>query len=512
MNKNKQLAVNMAAQMLTFTLNIAISFFLTPFILQNIGEAAYGFIGLANNFISYAGVLTVALNSMASRFITISIHKNEYNEVNRYMSSITVANAALSLFFSVAAVVILANLNRIVKVPDNILQDVTVLWGLLFLGFFITLIGGVFDVATFAHDRLDLAAVRNAESSVFRAGILFLMYSFFAPNVWYVGLSAVLCNCYVVGMNIHYTKKFMPYVKIRKKYIDIKKIVTLISSGIWNSLSKLSGILSNGLDLLITNVFVSASAMGIVSVAKIIPTYVLAAFGTIAGVFAPQLTISYAKDNLQKIEKQLNQAVKLLSFIAAIPVSCYYVFGQDLYSLWLPTQNAQLLSILGIITSLAWLFVLPLEPLWNIFTVTNKVKVSSLFLLINSAATIMITYILLLFAKSDFMKMCIVCGVSTVFSIIRALTFLPIYGAKCLGMKWYTFYKTIGKAFVNNIIGILLAGAVRFFLAVNSWMTLFLALGITTMLICAVNYFAVFNKTERKLIINMLLRRKGHDT
>ena len=41
MNKNKQLAVNMAAQMLTFTLNIAISFFLTPFILQNIGEAAY---------------------------------------------------------------------------------------------------------------------------------------------------------------------------------------------------------------------------------------------------------------------------------------------------------------------------------------------------------------------------------------------------------------------------------------------------------------------------------------
>ena len=183
MNKNKQLAVNMAAQMLTFTLNIAISFFLTPFILQNIGEAAYGFIGLANNFISYAGVLTVALNSMASRFITISIHKNEYNEVNRYMSSITVANAALSLFFSVAAVVILANLNRIVKVPDNILQDVTVLWGLLFLGFFITLIGGVFDVATFAHDRLDLAAVRNAESSVFRAGILFLMYSFFAPNI-----------------------------------------------------------------------------------------------------------------------------------------------------------------------------------------------------------------------------------------------------------------------------------------------------------------------------------------
>lgn len=512
MNKNRRLAVNMAAQMFSFVLNIAISFFLTPFILQNIGEAAYGFIGLANNFISYAGVLTVALNSMASRFITISIHKNEYDEVNRYMSSVTAANIFLSAIFSVVAAAILINLNKIVKVPDSILHDVTLLWGLLFLSFFITLIGGVFDVATFAHDRLDLAAVRSAESGAFRAIILFAMYSLFAPNVWYVGLGAVFCNCYIVGMNIHYTKRFMPYVKIKRKYVDIKKIITLISSGIWNSLSKLSGILSNGLDLLITNIFVSASAMGIVSVAKVIPTYILSAFGTISGVFAPQLTISYAKDNLREIEKQLGRAVKLLSFISAIPVSCYYVYGRDLYSLWLPTQNAQLLSTLGIITSLAWLFVLPLEPLWNIFTVTNKVKASSLFLLINSAATIAITYVLLLFAKSDFEKMCIVCGVSTVFSIIRALTFLPIYGAKCLGMKWYAFYKAIGKAFINNIIGIILAAAVRYFLKVNSWITLFLALGVTIALICAVNYFAVFNKTERELILNTFLRRKSHDT
>lgn len=512
MSKNRRLAVNMAAQMFSFVLNIAINFFLTPFILQNIGEAAYGFIGLANNFISYAGVLTVALNSMASRFITISIHKNEYDEVNRYMSSVTAANLFLSAIFSVVAAAILINLNKIVKVPDSILHDVTLLWGLLFLSFFITLIGGVFDVATFAHDRLDLAAVRSAESGAFRAIILFAMYSLFAPNVWYVGLGAVFCNCYIVGMNIHYTKRFMPYVKIKRKYVDIKKIITLISSGIWNSLSKLSGILSNGLDLLITNIFVSASAMGIVSVAKVIPTYILSAFGTISGVFAPQLTISYAKDNLREIEKQLGRAVKLLSFISAIPVSCYYVYGRDLYSLWLPTQNAQLLSTLGIITSLAWLFVLPLEPLWNIFTVTNKVKASSLFLLINSAATIAITYVLLLLAKSDFEKMCIVCGVSTVFSIIRALTFLPIYGAKCLGMKWYAFYKTIGKAFINNIIGIILAAAVRYFLKVNSWITLFLALGVTIALICAVNYFAVFNKTERELILNTFLRRKSHDT
>ena len=40
-------------------------------------------------------------------------------------------------------------------------------------------------------------------------------------------------------------------------------------------------------------------------------------------------------------------------------------------------------------------------------------------------------------------KMYIVVGVSTILSIIRALTFLPLYGAACLHFKWYTFYPVI---------------------------------------------------------------------
>ena len=78
----KQIYINMASQIVSFAVSVLIGFFLTPYLVENIGSEAYGFIGLADNFISYALLITTALNSMASRFITISIHREEIENVN----------------------------------------------------------------------------------------------------------------------------------------------------------------------------------------------------------------------------------------------------------------------------------------------------------------------------------------------------------------------------------------------------------------------------------------------
>lgn len=55
---------------------MGISFLLTPYIIDTVGKEAYGFVGIANNFVSYAKLITLALNALAMRFITIKIHEN----------------------------------------------------------------------------------------------------------------------------------------------------------------------------------------------------------------------------------------------------------------------------------------------------------------------------------------------------------------------------------------------------------------------------------------------------
>ena len=76
-SQNKQLAINLFANVVGFVVNLGIQFFLTPFIVKSLGAAAYGFVGLSNNIIMYTQLIATALNSMAGRYITIKYTKGD---------------------------------------------------------------------------------------------------------------------------------------------------------------------------------------------------------------------------------------------------------------------------------------------------------------------------------------------------------------------------------------------------------------------------------------------------
>ena len=102
----KRLAVNMAAQLLAFAVNMGISFFLARIIEEQIGENTYGFVTLANQFVLYAQIVVSALNTMASRFVTIHIHRGEKQTASEYFSSIFFGNVLMAVIFLIQALVI----------------------------------------------------------------------------------------------------------------------------------------------------------------------------------------------------------------------------------------------------------------------------------------------------------------------------------------------------------------------------------------------------------------------
>ena len=101
MNNKKQLAINMIAQVSSFVVSFFISFFVTPYIIQQIGVEAYGFVGLANEFVGYAQLITIALNSMAARFITIKLHEGDDESANKYFNSVLLANGVVSVVLTI---------------------------------------------------------------------------------------------------------------------------------------------------------------------------------------------------------------------------------------------------------------------------------------------------------------------------------------------------------------------------------------------------------------------------
>ena len=509
---SKQSAINLIAQIFMFGVNLCISFFLVPYITEIIGVDAYGFVGLANDFVSYAQIITIAINSMASRFITIKIHEGKKEEANKFYSSVVIANIILSIILGIIGIIFVMFMQYFVNIPGDLLLDVKLLFTLMFANFIISILTSTFSVATFCTNKLYLTSIKTIISQILRVIILLGTFLLLKPSVFYIGIATVVSTAYLGYCNYRYSKILTPELIISKDYFSIKYIKILITSGIWNTFSKLSNILSNGLDLLISNIFIGSASMGIIGVSKTIPNTILNAFGTITSVFTPELTISYAKKDTESMKKQLLFAIKLLGIFSAIPITILFAYGKEFYNLWVPGQNTILLYYLTCISVLGMCISLPLEPLWNIFTVTNKVKNSSLFLFMNSALTILIVFILLNIFDNPITRMFIIVSVSICFSIIRSLTFLPLYGAKCINIKLTTFYPTIFKNLFVIVISTLISLGIKQIIHINSWITLIIVAFITCGISILISLLFTINQDDRKkikCIIANKLNKKG---
>lgn len=445
MNDKKLLITNISAQLFSFVIGLAITFFLSPFVINKLGKEAYGFIGLANNFVNYTTLITIALNSMASRFITISFHKGDILSAKKYFSSVFYSNCILAFIIAILAIVIIGFLERIVEIPNDIVTDVKLLFSLTFINSIIALLTNIYSVSTFITNKLYLSSYRNIIGSTLRGIFLFIPFAIFSPHLWYYGISALTATTFVAYANKILTKRLTPALIVKKSLYDFKNVKELIHSGIWNVLSKLSDLLSTGLDLLIANIFISAAAMGTLSISKAVPTVLLALFASISAIFAPKLTEQYAKNDIYSMRKELINNIKIMGIFSSVPLIIFILFGEEFFKLWIPSQDSNSLYWLSTITVISMFFSMPQESLWNIFTITNKVKLSSFALLIVSIFTILTVIICMFEIKDDYH-----CLLALVFSrffwgSLRSLFFLPIYGAKCLKLKWYTFYPILIK-------------------------------------------------------------------
>lgn len=504
-SSHKQMAINMASSVVVFSLGLCVSFFLTPFIVDKLGIAAYGFIGLSNQIIGYSGLLTVAVNSMAGRFITIKFHEGDYKGANIYMSSIFYTNLSLSGILMVVFGVIAYFLPYLIDIPNHLVTDVQTLFILLCLSTCLGLIMGVIGVSCFIKNRLDLSNIRTMVGKAIDVTLLLILFGFFAPRLWYIGITSLAMMTYGIVTNYILFKRLTPQLHISFKFFDWGKLKEVISSGAWNIISRLSELLSRGFDLLFANLFVSATAMGMLSISQTIPFLLLGFFSTISANFSPDLTKLYAQHNIEGLKNKVIESVRLCGFISCVPLVCVYAFADVFYSLWLPQENSQMLYYLTLVAMIAMLISLPLEPLWNIFTITNKVRHSSMNLLYNSLLSFGTIVLAMLFVDNDMVRLFVLASSRSIFGVWRNATFLPIFGAKCLLLPRGTFYPIMLKTVLNVILIVPIAFALkRFIFLVPSWSGFIAECSITLIVGLTIAWFTILRDNDRTFVLSYI--------
>lgn len=467
--KNSKLGISLIANIVSMIVSLGISFFLTPYLLNKLGKETYAFYPIANNFVSYMTIITLALNSMASRFITIELEKGNKENVSSYVSTVFFANIFISAILLFPMVFIIYFINYILNIPLIIIEDVRILFVFIFLSMLVNLVFSVFGIATFAKNKMNLRAIQDIIVNITKVVLFIILYSFFEPNIMYMGIVSVVLALLSGTISLKLYRRLMSQYDIRIKYFRKEKVFELLGSGMWNSVNSIGSILLLSVSLILANIYIGTEASGNLSIVQTLPNLMTTVICVVYNVFLPQIAISYAHDKEETISV-VKKSQKLLGMISSIPVVVIILLGEDFYRLWVPLEDAVYLQKLSIITVLPLLIHSSMWTVYGLNLVNNKVRIPAIMLIFTGTLSVFITILTLKYTNVGAVAIPII---SSSFSILYYLVFIPSYAAKKMNESYFIFYPHILRTLIYAVINLVIGSIIIKNINVENWLIFF---------------------------------------
>ena len=507
MGDKKQLFVNMVASLVNFAVTVGIGLVLTPYIVYNIGAEAYGFVGLANTFVSYAQLLTIALNSVAGRFITVAYHERDDAKANGYYSSTLAANGVMVIVLMAAMIPVVVFLDKIVNISPHLVGDVKALFIFIFLNFMLSVIATVYSVATFVKNKLYLSSIANLAFSMVRVIVMVVLFGILPPKVYYVGLAVCLATAVMTLMNRSYTRVLLPDISFHKESVSWTSIREMFAAGVWNVVTKLQQIMMFGLQLLVANLMISPYLMGMFSIAQTVPNQISGLVVTVSSLFYPEQTKYYAQGRHKELIEDLKSGMKVTGFFTNIVFVAALVAGYDFMSLWQRGQDTGLLYQLLTLTMLGLLVSGVAAMLQNLPLIVNRMKKYSIVWLVYSVLSIvvLVAFIKVLPKWGIFF----VAAIPNLFEILANVTFVPIYASRCLSVGKFEFYPIYIRYFVSTTVASVVCWGIRhvFALVASGWVSLILTCCLYALVTMLLDVVLLLGKKERSMLVGMLKKK-----
>lgn len=505
MNK-KNTVINVSAALITFFVQIFISFWLSPFLIDQLGEEAYGFVNLANNFVSYASLVTVAVNSMSCRYISVEYNSNKIENAKKYFCSVFFVNIILYAFIFIISVIFISKLEFIINITPKLIAQVKLTFLLSFVNMGTSMVGTVYTAAAFSKNKMHFTSIIQVISNVLKTILIYLLFTFLPVKVYFLSLATLMAGIWTLIGNYKITKKLFKDFNISIELFDCNKVITLVKSGFWVLISNISNLLLNGFDLLLSNLFISNVVMGRLSLAKQIPYAISSGLGIFANIFSSSLTMVYASKSNLNLVTEAKMQLRILTMFFTVPFAGIIVFGIDFLKLWLSNLSYSISDIneiylLMIIMLIDIIVSTYMYSIHSLFIAIDKVKQYSVVLFFSSIMSIIITLILLNYTQLGVFA---IAGTSTIILGISHAVIVPAMISKLLNIPIYTFWVSEIKSWITLFCIIILFIFLKNFTNMSSWSNFFVNIVWIAVFGYIISCLFILNKKEKTSILKRI--------
>jgi O-antigen/teichoic acid export membrane protein len=450
----EQFPRNLLANIANFTINFMVGLFLTPYFIGTLGTAAYGLIPLATSLTSYVSVITDSLNQAVSRFLTVDLHRQDYEKANRTFNTALFGVSGIIVLLIPGVVLLAYFAPMFFNVPAG--QEFQVI--LLFLGVFSSFLirswSGNFTVSLFAYNRLDLQNLLNMASTIFQVSLIFFLFAVFSPQLSFIGLAYLAGSIFFLLGAIFLSARTNSHLHVNLGDFDRSRLKELTHMGSWVTVASIGSMLFGNIALMVVNKIFGATAGGEYAIALQWNTVIIAISISFIGVLTPIILTYYARGETESLKKVTSIAVKLMVLFLALPIGLLCGLAPEVLVVWIGKDFVFLAPLMVILVA-PLVVNMGVQPLCAISSAYNRVKIPGIVTVLLGIGNLISAIVLSLYTNWGFYGIAISC---TIFISLKCAVFTPWYTARILG----TPIRTLVRPMFPGIIALVIIAGTAF--------------------------------------------------
>ncbi len=339
---NKRIAKNTLLLYVRMLLMMVISLFTSRVNLNALGVENFGIYNVVGGVVAMSGLLTAALSSSISRFLTFELGKSDKSKLK------TVFSSSVSIQFCISFIILLLGetiglwfLNEKLVIPADRLYAANWVYQFSLISCFVGLISVPYNAAIIAHERMSAFAYISIVEALGKLLVAFsIMITPIDKLIWFSGF--IVINSLIVRLiygyycSKHFEECHYHFV------IDKKLLKNMFGFAGWNFLGSFGAILREQGGNIVINLFFGPTVNAARGVAVQVNTAVIGFVTNFMTALNPQITKSYASGNRTYMFTLIQQGARLSFYILLFLASPILVNTDYILQLWLkiPPQHA----------------------------------------------------------------------------------------------------------------------------------------------------------------------------
>lgn len=503
-----QIHKNLLSNIASLLANVIIGLYYTPYLVNNLGLAAYGILPLTLIVNHYISVLSSSLTGALSRFYTISVQKEDYLYASRIFSTILIVIVLLTILLFPVIWLFISNLEKVFNLPNDLLVISKLLFVFTLSGFFLSLFSSILNIILYAQNRLDLMNIIKISRIGLRFILVLIFFETLQINLIYVGIANCVTELFVLIISLCCFFKYSPKkIRVGFSLFDKSVLSGILGMTLWTIIHQMGDVFLYRIDNLVVNRFwgtIYSGALGAVSEFGI---YISLIVSVISSLFGPMILIAYSKNRHEEVKKLAINNSLIVGILTSIFVGCLIAYSDLVINVWLG-EDYIIYSDWFVLKLVS----LPLCAAAGVFAYVNKacnlVKYPALFTVLLGLVNISLLLVIAKFISfiQPIKTVSLMLIVSSLIIIIQSYGLNSYYFNKVYTVNISNFMRNVIKILISIVLSYSIAKFSLQIFTPTSLFEILVSLTIIGLLNLFIAYLLLFNSEERKSLLSIIFK------